>query len=314
MTAHRARLGGFVACVVDSDPRFGLEAVRWYASASRLAGIPGDALVVNMIGDDNSRLAAYLRSQHVTVQSIERFDARSPHCNKIAGALRVDLMGHGGPLVLTDTDVAMFADPRSVAVPPDTIGMRPVDEANPPIEVLREIFAAADLPEPDVGPTGWIRDAYTLAGNGNGGLYVIPAEVKAPLTRAWARWASWLLDRRHLLSAWTIHVDQVAMALALQHEGIKVIDLGPSWNVPTHAVAIPQDLPRPEMVHYHGAVRWNGSIAMTQSPEVDAVIAAANRATAEVLKEAGGLTKLRLLATARRLRNSLQDRGRRWVR
>jgi hypothetical protein len=276
---------GVLSCVVDSDPRFSLEVLRWYATATRLAGVPGPALTVNLVGHDASDVASYLRSRQVIVRSIAPFDPRSPHCNKIAGALRLLSELPPGPCVLTDTDVALFADPRTILISADSVGMTPVDLPNPPVKVLRKIFATAGVPEPAVVATPWRRRARTLVGNGNGGLYVVPAPLLTSVATAWARWARWLLDRSHLLGGWFIHVDQVAMALALSAEQINVVDVGRRWNVPTHLGKLPADVPSPAMVHYHRAIDGLGAIAMTQRAPVDRLIARANIVTAEILGE-----------------------------
>jgi hypothetical protein len=276
---------GILSCVVDADPRFAAEALRWYATATRLAEIPPARLAVNLVGHDSSLTGRYLRSRGVSVQAIDAFDARSPHCNKISGALQLARQGMTGLCVLTDTDVALFEDPRTIPVPVDAVGMRPVDIANPPIRVLRKIFATARLPEPLTVSTAWQRRSRTLLGNGNGGLYLIPGNLLPTVSDAWATWARWLLDRRSLLRRWTVHVDQVAMALALAAEGIDVFDAGPRWNIPTHLGRIPDDFPAPAMVHYHGVVGERGDISMTGNVITDKLIVRANLVTADVNDE-----------------------------
>lgn len=283
-----AGVAGVLSCVVDADARFTLEVLRWYATATRMAGIPGSALTVHLVGHDVSNLASFLRRQQVMVRSIAPFDPRSPHCNKIAGALRLSSESPAGTCVLTDTDVAVFSDPRSIPIAADSVGMRPVDVPNPPIRLLRKIFATAEVPEPQAVSTAWRRRSRTLVGNGNGGLYVIPAPLLTRVATAWEHWARWLLDRSHLLGNWSIHVDQVAMALALSAEQIAVVDVGSRWNVPTHLGRPPADSPPPALLHYHRAVDGMGGIAMTRRAQVDGLIAQANLVTAEIVDQQSG--------------------------
>ena len=61
------------------------------------------------------------------------------------------------------------------------------------------MFAAAGLPAPPTTPLPWGENQATVAGNSNGGLYLIPASLLSVLAPAWERWARWLLDRRELL-------------------------------------------------------------------------------------------------------------------
>lgn len=102
-----------LSCVIDADPRFHFEALRWYATATQLAGIDPQDLIVHVVGDERSDATAYLERQGVSVRTIERFDQRSPHSNKIAGALALSADAEPDDLyVLTDSDVLVFDDPR----------------------------------------------------------------------------------------------------------------------------------------------------------------------------------------------------------
>lgn len=282
--AVRQPARGALACVVDADPRFRLEVLRWYGSATRLAGIAPADLHVNVVGPAESDVFDYLRSNGVAVRSITPFDGRSPHCNKVSGALALADRCTEGMHVLTDADVAFLEDPRSVDLPPGHVGMKPVDLPNPPLPVLRRIFAAAGVAEPAVvavaGPAGF----DTLAGNGNGGLYLVPAALLPDVGRVWSHWATWLLDRVHLMESWGVHVDQVAMALALSAEGIGVSLLEPRWNVPTHMDGlVPPEAPA--VLHYHQHVDVIGQVARTGVDVVDAAIDRVNGAMAEVWHE-----------------------------
>lgn len=82
------------------------------------------------------------------------------------------------------------------------------------------MFAAAGIDAPPPVPLPWGPGEQTLAGNANGGLYLVPGALLGRLSAAWAHWARWLLDRTELLAGWAVHVDQVAMALALRAEGV----------------------------------------------------------------------------------------------
>ena len=150
-------------------PRFAVEALRWYASLTRIVGVPATALRLNVVGDGGSPIVEHMRSRGVAVREIAWFDPRHPPCNKIGGALSLSEDEPEGLCVLTDSDVAFFEDPRLVRVPGDHVGMRPVDIERPELPVLKDIFATAGVPETRVLPAGWQPGGWTLAGNGNGG-------------------------------------------------------------------------------------------------------------------------------------------------
>ncbi|HJS93471.1 MAG TPA: hypothetical protein VJ741_04345 [Solirubrobacteraceae bacterium] len=290
-----------ISTVIDlRHPRYAVEALRWYASLTRIVGVPATDLRLHVVGDGGSPIVDYLRSRGVGVREIPSFDPRHPPCNKIGGALSLCEEGPDGLCVLTDSDVAFFEDPRAISIPDGHVGMRPVDIERPELRVLSDIFAAAGVDETRVVATGWQPGGWTLAGNGNGGFYLIPAAILADVSREWGRWATWLLDRELLprVGERVMCVDQVAMALALADLGIGVIDLDPKWNLPTH-IATP-DPPIPAMLHYHTHVAETGEIVSPGVPPVDSFVAKANEAVDEVLRECPGAAPIAPATDARR--------------
>jgi SAM-dependent methyltransferase len=278
---------GVFSCVVDQHPRFHLEALRWFASLTTLAGVDPSDLVVNVVGSATSDALDHLRSRGVTIRPVDGFDQRSPHCNKVAGALRLAEDRLDGLVVLCDTDVAVLEDPRTLAIPPGSIGGKVVDAPVPPLEVLQEIFAAAGVPAPPTTPLPWGENQLTVAGNCNGGLYLIPAPLLPVLAPAWETWARWLLDRRELLRDWTFHLDQVAMVLALTAEEIATEQLDVRWNTPIHDPSrIPANPPVPAVIHYHQEVDSEGRIRTTGYPAIDRQIERVNESIAQLWRQA----------------------------
>jgi SAM-dependent methyltransferase len=205
----------------------------------------------------------------------------------VAGALRLAQEEPEGLVILCDTDVAVLEDPRTIVVPPGSIGGKVVDTPVPPLEVLHEIFAAAGVPAPPTTPLPWGENQETVVGNSNGGLYLIPAPLLAVLAPAWENWARWLLDRRELLRDWTFHLDQVAMVLALTAEGIGSEQLDVRWNTPIHDLSrIPPDPPVPAVIHYHQEIDSEGRIRLTGFPSIDQQIERVNESIRHVWQEA----------------------------
>jgi hypothetical protein len=276
---------GCITCVVDDKPRFHLEALRWYACLTQVAGVNASDLVVQVVGPLDSEPLRHLERQGVTIRSIDRFDERSPHCNKVAGALRLAQDAPDGVVVLADADTAILDDPRRIERPDRSLSAKTVDAPLPPIEVLTRIFETAGIPTPPEVQLPWGPDRRTVQGNCNGGIYLLEGVLLPQVASAWATWARWLLDRKELLEEWAIHVDQVAMALALAAEAIEWHSLDVSWNTPTHYEAlIPPDAPRPHVLHYHWAVETNGLIRPVGRPSIDSQIEMANSAIAEAFE------------------------------
>ncbi|HXA31255.1 MAG TPA: hypothetical protein VNV87_03270, partial [Acidimicrobiales bacterium] len=273
--------------MVDEHPRFHLDALRWFASLTKLAGVSPTDLVVHVVGTRSSEVLDYLRSQGVTVGRVEGFDPRSPHCNKIAGALRLADEVIDGMAVLCDTDVVLLEDPRPISLEQGAIAGKIVDAPVPPLEVLLRIFGASGLTAPPEVQLPWGHDEWTLSGNNNGGLYLVPGPLLARVVTAWAHWAGWLLDRAELLEEWAVYVDQVSMALALVSEGIASTPLDVRWNTPTHdPTRIRPDAPEPAGIHYHQEVDRRGLIRMSGSAPIDTRLGTVNRAIDEVWQQA----------------------------
>ena len=167
---RRQPLGRFT-CVVDDQPRFHLDALRWFTSLTAVAGVDPSDLVVHVVGNESTDALDYLRGRGVTVRPVERFDPRSPHCNKISGALRLADEGPEGMVVLCDTDVVIIEDPRPIEIPAGAIAGKLVDAPVPPFDVILDIFGAAGVAAPPPVPLPWGSDQRTVTGNSNGGLY-----------------------------------------------------------------------------------------------------------------------------------------------
>ncbi|MGH9078735.1 MAG: hypothetical protein ACRDYE_01415, partial [Acidimicrobiales bacterium] len=124
---------GVFSCVVDAHPRFHLDALRWFAALTTVAGVDPRELTVHVVGPADSDALGFLVGRGVSVRRVDPFDARSPHCNKIAGALRLAEDPIDGMAVLCDTDVVVLEDPRGLALPPRSIAGKIVDTPVPPL-------------------------------------------------------------------------------------------------------------------------------------------------------------------------------------
>jgi SAM-dependent methyltransferase len=237
---------GTLACVIDGSPERGLAALRWFAAATGVAGIDASMLRVHCAGEIDRELAALLRGAGVAVRRVNPFERRSGPCDRIAGALELAAAGPRGLCVLTDADTVVLDDPRAVPVADDAVGV------------------------------------------GEGGLYLVPSPIVGDVARAWAWWARWLLDRTVVHERGRQPVDRAAMSLALGAEGIEAVALDPRWSVIVRsgdgrAAGTP---PRVSALHYEGRVDAIGHIRPIGDPVVDAAVAAANGATAQVWRTA----------------------------
>jgi hypothetical protein len=187
--------------------------------------------------------------------------------------------------------------------PEHSVSAKTVDTSLPPPEVLTRIFETAGIPTPPDVPLPSRSDQHTVRGNCNGGVYLLEGALLPQVSSAWATWARWLLHRRELLEEWAVHVDQVAMALALAADAIEWHSLDVTWNTPTHYQGlIPPDPLRPHVLHYHWEVDTDGSIKPVGRASIDAQVEIANSAIRTVFEAA------RPSATLRRWRLEGQPR------
>jgi hypothetical protein len=300
---------GVFTCIVDADPRFHDEALRWWATLHHVVGVSGSDIVVHAVRGTNSDALEYLRSRGVTVVAVDPFDVRAPHCNKISGALRLGALGPWpGTAVLTDTDVVILEDPRALPLDGDVVASRVVGGAHPPVEVLREVFSSAGVALPELVSLERFPEKQTVKGNSNGGVLLIPGDVLVEAGESWAKWARWLLDHRDLLGKGHIHVDQVAMAIALADGRLRPHPLELRWNFPAqNSRRIAADAPSPAIIHYHRNTDSRGLLKKTGVEAVDLQIDRANAAISSVWSDVHPASQAR--RTARRLGSRSRGSG-----
>jgi hypothetical protein len=280
---------GTVACVVDDNPQYHLQALRWFATLTRCAGVAASNLsVFNAGARPESDVLRHLAQRGVRVERVLPFDERSPHCNKIRG-LAAASQGALGTVVLSDCDLAFVGDPRRLLRDRKSLHAKIVDAPNPPLSILTDVLGARGFSPGAVEPLPLCPGDSTFRGNANGGLYVVHASLARSLAEAWAHEAKWLLARLHLLRQWAVHADQVSMLLALRagQWGFAPLPLGA--NTPTHAESI-RSVASPLLeplvgIHYHDQVTPQGLLLPTGHPHLDRAIDAANRAVRDEFKE-----------------------------
>jgi len=273
---------GTIACVIEDQVRGHLEALRWFASATKLTGVDPSDLAVNVVGGMNTDVVRYLSAQGVRVNAITDFDSRSPRCNKIAASLKAAEHSPEGLVILTDSDVVFCADPREIAVEQDSAAPALMVAGDPGHGLIPEVFAEAGVPLPDASSPG-----QPPADNGDAGVYVIPAGLIGPFARSWQHWARWLLDRWATLPESSIPVDQLAAALASAGEGIARRQLPPWWIASTRTLGgRPAAAGDPAILQYHGDVGPTGLLLLHGVPRIDERIELVNKAISSVFHEA----------------------------
>lgn len=228
-----ARFSTVFSFVVDAAPSFAYKG--WHLARSLVEHCGGDpsAIHVQCTPEVSERTRDLFRERGYNIHEISRFgDGR--YCNKL-GQLDSLRAIEFDRVVLLDTDTIAIADIRPFLDADAVMGVM-VGLARPPLETLREIAVASGLSSlPAICPTA-IGGQDTYLANCNGGLYCVPKRYCEDLSRAWRRWALWLLDNIEPLSRIDKqnHVDQVAFWLAMQHENLPFAAAVSNVNYHTH--------------------------------------------------------------------------------
>jgi 2-polyprenyl-3-methyl-5-hydroxy-6-metoxy-1,4-benzoquinol methylase len=241
------------------------------------AGCAGEDVRVHCTPGVTEAFKLRLTQLGITPVEIDTFPGH-PYCNKIQQCFSGAFDGYD-KVVLTDCDLFFLSKP---AVSPEArFAGKVVDLPNPPLDVLQAIYNEAG-----VSPRGAVPVSCALApqeqtytSNLNGGFYVLDRSDLGLLGERWKTRAQWLLERPHLLGRSAMHVDQIALALALDELGIAVTPLKAEYNFPVHLPKERLEAMHPNgiaCIHYHSHVLPGGAIKETGVAAVDRAVRIAN--------------------------------------
>lgn len=264
------------SCVVDNNLKFKNQALIFVHTLIGLAQVKPEQIVLHIIEGMPEADIGTFRQFGVQLAVVRPFDSRHPHSNKLVQLENLALH-QADHVVLCDCDIA-FAGEISEWITGDRLRAKPVDRANPPIELWRAILSAAGFGTDFPTMKTTHDDEETYANNFNGGLYIIPQVVFQQLRKVWPEWNRWLLDRQELLGRFTRNTDQVSLGLALAALG----QIGDPLPI---GLNFPAQLPLPEnarldgpppVIHYHKRRDARGYLGATNVPFVDQSIAKIN--------------------------------------
>ena len=202
-----------VRAVLEDTPRFLAEGLALVRSLRAFGGphanAPCELHFVERLPDDVSALAEL----DVTLKTVDRFDARTPHANKLGMFYPVET----DYLLAVDADILVCADitPHLVG---DAIAAVPAYGSVLAEAHWRELFAAAGLPFPAERVLA-IGDGSEMIPYFNSGVLVVPKRQAATLAAVWAKHLTDLLDAPADRAWWgelqRFHVGQIALALAV---------------------------------------------------------------------------------------------------
>lgn len=248
------------SCVVDQNPKFFSQALSLVASL-KAVGVSSDDILINLTPS-----AKQYRTDFEEIGCLVRdtiFFADGKYSNKVA-QLR-NAPPEADFIVCCDTDLMFMRNLASdITSKAGLVLGKTVDFDNPPVDrlhAIRKMFD--DLPE--IAETAAdVNGNPTLAGNFNGGLYILPGCHVQAFSKAWEYEALRLFNDpqvRDILSEFGWHIDQISFCFALNKLGLDYETLPITFNFPLHfplpigKVENPADI---RIVHYHDAVDENG--------------------------------------------------------
>jgi len=287
MSSDHPGTPGVFSCVIDQRPDAQLAALRWFVSLTTIAGVPGENLVLFTVGDGSSDVLNYLRAQGVTVRPVPPFESRSPSCDRIAGALSLAATGVQGLAVLTATDVVILEDPRSIPIPPGSVGLTRGHVPSLPVDMPADLLAAAALTPPAFTHTNEPPLSVTDRQDIDSSFILVPGDLLPEVARAWSQCATFLLECPNAAESWGPYIAPVALTMALAGPGLGIHDLDGRWNVSTEGLPGPVSRTGPPAVlHYGDRVDRKGFLLPANLADVDERIAEVNAAVYQLWQEA----------------------------
>lgn len=248
------------SCVIDGHHKFVRQGLILVASLIAI-GIKPNRVTVNLTPSACKYIALF-DALGVRLREIELFGDRQ-YCNKVAALGQVDRSLD--MVVCCDCDLMFVESIEDVIWQyPKKVQGKIVDFANPPLTRLLAIFDMFGWSKPGLTPVDLVKPEMTFSGNYNGGLYVIPAALVAPLHAQWIHCTDMLLSSGaalNLLGPFRKHIDQIGFCA-----GLKAIDHEPhhlpiELNFPTHVKVDDVRLNQLDPIrvfHYHDTVDLNG--------------------------------------------------------
>jgi glycosyltransferase involved in cell wall biosynthesis len=265
-------MNGLVSFVVDGIAEHYYKAELLLFSLKKFGGVPRNRILVQCVDRVSKDFLAFLQQRGYNHRLVAPF-LDSKYCNKLQQLEGIETyLADADGAYLLDIDMAVLA-PFSV---PDNQAIcgKIVDIPNPPLHVLERIFSTAGIGLPAfVSPD--CDQGMTLATNFNGGFLFIPRNLIGLVSGEWRRWASWLYQRPGLFDSpqQFIHVDQVAISMAIAARSLPFVQLSSNYNFPVHQKTRPtyflKDQPI-RILHYHRNINPDGMI-FSSFPDGDTI-------------------------------------------
>jgi len=268
-----------LSCVVDTDPKFMMQAWVWLVSAKVAGAFEDCDVVVHHVGSAPDALRQATDRFGARLYEVEPFgEGAARYCNKLQSHPPVIATGAAGA-ILTDVDLFFLTSPIA-CWDKDLVRAKIVDHPNPPVEMLSQLAGILNIPtlEYDVIPT-FRQDDFTHALNCNGGLYAFPMASLEAVASLWRSVSTKCLSQGEVLGKWLHHSDQIGFLMSMVKTDTPFKPLTLKYNFPTHFKPKAYDGVNVEdlkILHYHNKLSPEGRLIPTGHEGVDIYIDRAN--------------------------------------
>ncbi len=248
------------SCVTEDRPDWHDRVTNLVLSIRMFGGAHAeDPVVVNVVGSCDPDFRAVMEGMDADVRIVERVHPECVYANKLR---MLELAGHqraagAEVLMALDCDVLVLGDP-SPRLTASAVCVKPADVDALPEARWQAMYEALGMPLPArsyvATTTGTPMVPYF-----NSGVVLVPMSYAPRLLDSWLGMIDTVLDlyRTHpdvVPARKRFYVDQYALALALESDGMGVRPLPVTYNLPlnlpTHRALRSQVLD-PVIVHYH---------------------------------------------------------------
>ena len=254
------------SCVVDKKERYLRQGWLWVNSLIELGKINPSNIWVHFITGTDDGYIDKVSNTGVNISVIEPYGDKT-YCNKVV-QMRNDGLKDADAVILMDIDMIMLEKFENT-LDYEHISAKIVNDTNPSIEVIDELFAVAEVKKAIPHMTVELNTGITYGANFNGGLYIVPKKYYDVIQSGWEKWVQWMLKNGKPLydAKREAHIDQLSFCMTVHENNIPVKYLSRLHNYPLPFQFGDSDRP-PYVLHYHTLMDGNdrGLISVDYEP------------------------------------------------
>jgi 2-polyprenyl-3-methyl-5-hydroxy-6-metoxy-1,4-benzoquinol methylase len=263
------------SCVIDSASIFKTQALIFIKSLL-FNGIKPKDIYIHTTEITKDDFFNWLEELGVNVLKVTTYDKRNKYCNKLVQLKTFQEIEDYDYVFLMDCDTSIVSL-EGLELEHDFYS-KIVDFPNPPIDILKGIYAKAELTFKEA------ETSFPLANNNktefnncNGGLYIFSKKGLNTIAPHWIKWSNWCIDNADLFTEhYSKHADQVGFALAMSETDSKLNHLDMTWNYPIHVNKELLPNIKPNIIHFHNQLDNHMKILPVGLSNVDKSISVIN--------------------------------------